>query len=531
MTESESTGVLEGDMRRVLRELDAESIDSCVCDPPYELNFMGRAWDRSGIAFQAETWSEVLRVLKPGGHLIAMGGSRTFHRLACAIEDAGFELRDTLAWLYGSGFPKSLDVSKAIDKAAGAEREILEERPAFGIGGNGCLNGHAEGATYKIDSGPVTDAAKQWFGWGTALKPAMELCVLARKPLSEATVAANVLKWGTGALNISSTRIMTEDQERDADVYKRLSSLCYVSGIRELSASCARDTLRRIASALRSYSTGGKAPSHNGGASDDSLLDREQYAHLVARLYPNESWCGRSDWLVPDYLFDCPTCRHFGGEHARLLQEAAQGGAPLLADALERTYKEQLEPVYNHDCQCNVRLSSALIALSMLAGEYCNIYLATPINARWPANVAHDGSDEVVGLFPQSKAGTQTQIRGTGGIWSGESNTPCGPQYGDEGSAARFFYCAKASASERAGSKHPTVKPLALMRWLVRLVTPPGGLVLDPFAGSGSTGEAALSEGFRAVLIEHEHEYVIDIERRLERAKKAQGVSLDEVMG
>lgn len=133
-------------------------------------------------------------------------------------------------------------------------------------------------------------------------------------------------------------------------------------------------------------------------------------------------------------------------------------------------------------------------------------------------------------MFPQSKAGTQTQIRGTGGIWSGESNTPCGPQYGDEGSAARFFYCAKAPTNERAGSKHPTVKPLALMRWLVRMVTPPGGLVLDPFAGSGSTGEAALSEGFRAVLIEHEHEYVVDIERRLERAKKAQGVSLDELM-
>src|SRR6056297_104194 len=173
----------------VLPTLEDNSVDSIVTDPPYELGFMGKKWDSSGIAYSVELWKECLRVLKPGGHLLSFGGTRTWHRVAVAIEDAGFEVRDSIAWMYGSGFPKSLDVSKAIDKAAGAEREILtetvsdlfgdreerKEKPASGIGQNGsAFSGHAEGAMQREDAGAVTPEAEKWEGWGTALKPAFE---------------------------------------------------------------------------------------------------------------------------------------------------------------------------------------------------------------------------------------------------------------------------------------------------------------------------------------------------------------------
>ena len=193
---------------------------SCVCDPPYELGFMGKKWDSSGISYSVEMWREVWRVLKPGAHLLAFGGSRTYHRLACAIEDAGFIIRDQIMWLYGSGFPKSLDVSKAIDKAAGVEREVVGEKPRVG-GGRATHNQHEgyqrpwmddPGAKDKIweISAPATDLACQWDGWGTALKPAHEPIVVARKPL-EGTVVQNVVKWGTGAINVGACGLPTGD--------------------------------------------------------------------------------------------------------------------------------------------------------------------------------------------------------------------------------------------------------------------------------------------------------------------------------
>ncbi len=238
MSESFLGGRVElhcGDCLEILPTLAENSIDACVTDPPYHLTsivkrfgtdnaapaqfgkdgayaraaagFMGRKWDGGDVAFRVETWREVYRVLKPGAHLIAFGGTRTFHRMACAIEDAGFEIRDQIQWLYGSGFPKSHDVSKGIDRAAGAEREVL------GIAGKSgsersCMAGDFAGGEY-LATAAATTAARQWEGWGTALKPACEPIVLARKPLSESTVAANVLKWGTGALNIDGCRVAT----------------------------------------------------------------------------------------------------------------------------------------------------------------------------------------------------------------------------------------------------------------------------------------------------------------------------------
>ena len=197
----------------VLPTLPDNSVDSIVTDPPYELGFMGKSWDSTGIAYNVQMWKDCLRVLKPGGHLLAFSGSRTYHRMAVAIEDAGFQIRDQMMWVYGSGFPKSHNVSKALDKMAGAEREIIGEKSA-GIG-TGKSYGKIVGEREKVKSNvvpitaPSTEAAQQWEGWGTALKPAHEPIVLARKPF-EGSVADNILKWGVGGLNISGCRVGDE---------------------------------------------------------------------------------------------------------------------------------------------------------------------------------------------------------------------------------------------------------------------------------------------------------------------------------
>ena len=419
--------ILKGNCLDTLKTLPDCSIDSIVTDPPYEYGFMGKSWDASGIAYNAEMWRECLRVLKPGGHLLAFSGSRTYHRMTVAIEDAGFEIRDQIMWIYGSGFPKSLDVSKAIDKAAGAEREdgvagpYSARRPRDRVQTNtGAFEGTMGASTSALVTAPATSEAQRWQGWGTALKPAHEPICVARKPLT-GTVASNVLKWGTGALNIDGSRVGTADW-------------------------------------------GSRPPSS-----------------------PNQIY-GKLD----------------------LTDE------PSVANAL----------------------------------------------GRWPANVIHDGSDEVLAGFPR-QAGAGGKASGptlTGeststsrGLFGGVEDTPF---YGDSGSAARFFYCAKASKSERnagleglpekgkvfngqsgepagkaegsvedkfstkpAQNFHPTVKPLALMRYLVKLVTPPGGTVLDPFLGSGSTAVAAILEGFEWVGCEMTEDYWPIIEARVQWAE------------
>jgi site-specific DNA-methyltransferase (adenine-specific) len=421
-----------GDCLEVLAAMPENSLDAAVTDPPYHLvsivkrfgsptakpvrvgdinatndlkaaharaaaGFMGKLWDGGDIAFDPDTWRAVYRVLKPGAHLLAMGGTRTYHRLACAIEDAGFEIRDCIQWLYGSGFPKSHDVSKGIDRAAGAVRDAtptleMQRKSDIGeISSNrrcaicGKARISADPCICPRDSGPATDAARQWEGWGTALKPACELIVLARKPLSEGTFAANVLKWGTGAINVGACRI---------GVGK------FVPG-------------------------GGKSKRGNQG----------------------------------------------GGIYGD--GEAEQNAQP-------------------HS------------------------------NGRWPANVIHDGSEEVVAAFPD-EAGSVVKFEQYSNHfapinpnmvgWTGKTVAPS--SYGDSGSAARFFYTAKADADDRIGSKHPTIKPLDLMQYLVRLICPKAGTVLDLFAGTGTTGEAAWREGFSAVLIEREQEYCADIRRRM----------------
>jgi DNA modification methylase len=404
-----------GDCREVIKTLPTSSIDSCVTDPPYALvsitkrfgkpgsvppkgnaaymrasaGFMNKTWDNGDAAFAMEFWAEVWRVLKPGGHVLAFGGTRTYHRLACAIEDAGFEIRDQIAWAYGSGFPKSHNVGKGIDRAAGAEREVVGTVRA-GIARSARKGGEFVGspAFEELKQSPVTvpatDAAAQWDGWGTALKPAWEPIVMARKPLM-GTVVENVLDHGTGALNIDGCRVEAADGDYD----------------------------------------------HPG---NDLKHTRR----------------GAEDWRMP-------------------MQQAKPNSI-----------------------------------------------------GRWPANIIHDGSDEVIAAFPDAESGggpAEGTPRTKQSVYGDPTVSMTPPKGSSDGSAARYFYTAKADADDRLGSKHPTVKPLDLMQYLVRLVTPPAGVVLDPFAGTGTTGEAAWREGMRAVLIEREPEYQADIARRMDLAE------------
>lgn len=356
------------------------SVDSIVTDPPYGLSFMGKKWDYD--VPSVEVWAECLRVLRPGGHLLAFAGTRTQHRMAVRIEDAGFEIRDMIAWVYGSGFPKSLDVSKAIDKAAGAEREIVGVHPdaAKRTSGTVTASGWETPSRCNDITAPATEAAKQWQGWGTALKPALEPITVARKPLI-GTVAANVLRHGTGGINVDGCRVGAD---------------------------------------------GGTSRSHQEAYGGGGRMDQG----------------GSQPW---------------------------------------RTGHE-----------------------------------IVPINAgRWPANLIHDGSDEVLALFPDGAKPkpSRTGLRGSKGFGcfdDAKSAQTQGTWPADEGgSAARFFYCAKASRADRGeGNTHPTVKPTELMRYLVRLVTPKGGIVLDPFMGSGSTGKAAAIEGLGFIGIDRDADYV-----------------------
>lgn len=407
-----------GDCLDVLDQLDENSLDAFASDPPYHLQsivtrysagdakterslringtqkaspfergargFMGKKWDGGKIAFDPATWRKVLRVLKPGAHLVAFAHPRNSHRMVCAIEDAGFEIRDSVLWLFGSGFPKSHDV--ALD----FETTLCDRVDGKWL--------------YKDDGTELRRGewrhrlALLWDGWGTALKPAFEPICLARKPISEGTVAANVERWGTGALHVDACRIETNGEENP---------------------SIAR---------------------RNGATS------------------------------------------HLSDRPAR--ETEAEG----------RIVSRQSEASYR----------------AARSGE---------ASGRFPANIAHDASAEVMAGFPDD-AGAFAPVRGTepSAIVSnvyGARNRPAAHHHGDSGTAARFFYSPKADDDDRLGSKHPTVKPVELKQWLLRLITPPNGLVLDCFAGTGTTAEAAYREGMSCILVEAEPEYQDDIRRRM----------------
>lgn len=399
-----SINILNGDCLEILPTLEANSVHAVVTDPPYHLTdrpngkggFMGKSWDGGNIAFQADLWREVVRVLKPGGYLLAFGGSRTYHRLACAVEDAGFILHPMIGWIFGQGFPKATDLSKAFDKALGAEREIVGFDPTCGLGINRNMNDDnlckigQQGAPITA---PATVAGRQWSGWyygRQSLKPALEPICMAQKP-PDGQMVDNVLKHGCGGVNVDGCRIGTFSDMDPEDF----------------------DDSRRKSPKFSGILNGGKVGEYRKGINS-----------------------------VPD--------------------------------------------------------------------------------GRWPANLAHDGSPEVIAEFPQTSSGMmraeqkRNASRGGGGYHGSfpDEATAIGT-YGDSSSAARFFYCAKSSPADRMGTKHPTTKPTALIEWLAKLVTPPGGIILDPFAGSGTLAVAAIRLGFDAILIERESEYIADIKRRI----------------
>jgi len=437
-----------GDCLEVLKTLPDNSVDSVITDPPYHLTsivkrfgkdgsapaqfgtdgayaraskgFMGKEWDGGDIAFRTEVWEECLRVLKPGGHLISFSHSRTYHRMAVAVEDAGFEIRDQILWLYGSGFPKSHNIGKSIDKIEGNEREVVGTSNGKGYSSIQEKNlehdnrPYVDGLPYLKADRTLTKGNSEWEGWGTALKPAHEPMVLARKPLSEKSIAENVLKHGTGGINIDGSRIeyvSDYDKKHQEDIRKGTGTF-------------------------------------------------------------------------------------FGGEG--------------------ESRCEQID-----------------------------------MNGRFPANIIFDEEagqllDEQSGI---SKSGKNKLEKGTGGIWNKGTNLPIGPEYGDKGGASRFFYCAKASKKDRnegldnepnktknrvnsgglendprwapiqVKNNHPTVKPTDLMRYLINLITPPNGVVLDPFMGSGSTGKAAIRCGVSFIGIEKEQEYMDIAKARIEHEK------------
>ena len=414
--------LLCGDSREMMATLADASVDSIVTDPPYGIGFMGKKWDTPGALVErkaatenkwdhvggnhnpsnsadaartariegqkfgrwCEEWArEAFRVLKPGGHLLAFSGTRTYHRMACAIEDAGFEIRDQIGWAYGGGMPKGLNVGKALEARIGDLRRDLD--------------GFADKSGCEFDElseklGQLEGALDRVGGWNTSLKPSWEPICIARKPLID-TVLANMLAHGVGGLNCDACRI-----EADA------------------------------------------RPLH--------VLD--------AKATDSNVYAGRT------------------GEGG--LGKGLDGGSKVVG---------------------------------------------TTDVGRWPANIIHDGSDEVMACFPdapgqQPAVGPEFGVKDTVNCYGSFGPRDKFVPRGDSGSAARFFYTAKADADDRIGSKHPTVKPVDLMQYLVRLVTPKNGLVLDPFAGTGTTGEAAWREGMRAVLIEREAEYQDDIARRMD---------------
>lgn len=381
--------LLNGNNIELLKTLDNDSVDSIVTDPPYGISFMGNKWDYDVPTI--DFWKEVYRVLKPGGHILSFSSSRTYHRMVINIEDAGFEIRDQILWIYGSGFPKSNNIGKAVDKVLGNEREVVGvKHPQYkdGVpGGKGFHNSLGREGGDRLEPEMETKGQSEWEGWGTALKPAHEPICMARKPLAEKSITENVLKYKTGAININDCRVefINEDDYNEATIKNQHADF------------------------------GTKPMTNNVVYGDYSMVEPKNYK---------------------------PT-------------------------------------------------------------------------GRYPANIIHDGSDEVVNEFPITKSGynksSYKNTRNDDGIINKTFESNDGG-YGDVGSASRFFYCPKAGPSERKfdsdnKNTHPTVKPIKLMRYLVRLVTPKNGVVLDPFMGSGTTGVACKAEGFNFIGMEMNDDY------------------------
>jgi DNA modification methylase len=485
--DSISFTVHHGDCLDVLRGMADNSVDSIVTDPPYGLSFMGKKWDYD--VPSVAIWVECLRVLKPGGHLLAFAGTRTQHRMAARIEDAGFEIRDLIAWVYGSGFPKSLDVSKAIDSLDAAEART-ERRYRFTEWFKPVC------VLTKAEMDAVCGTADMGRHWTDVRPNGRQPDVPTRQHFEKLRpyIAALVPDW---------IEEMVDQRTVESENFKRRA----IVGAKEM-----RDTSEvRIAvtANAETYDCGARRFVSLTAASTDAARQWEGWGTaLKPALEPitvaRKPLIGTVAANVSEHgtgAINVDACRIPGG----LLPPNTGNGA------LPRRHQDE------------VRAPGFVSQPSELG--------------RWPANLVHDGSDDVLAAFPQapgqmakaSKSDTQRAGQNAYGAMARGSNGA--PPRGDAGSAARFFYCAKASRKDRGGgNKHPTVKPTDLMRYLCRLVTPPGGLVLDPFTGSGSTGKAAVLEGFRFVGVERDADSVATAEQRIAEAAATGPAGADDVL-
>jgi hypothetical protein len=501
----ERWAVVCGDAIETLRQMPDCCVDSVVTDAPYELGFMGKRWDASGIAYNVGLWREVLRVLKPGGHLLAFGGTRTSHRMVCAIEDAGFDVRDSIHWLYGSGFPKALSVSKAIDAEAGAEREVVGSKR---LGGNACIPCKDKGGTYGVGVGttpaqdvpitaPATDEAKQWDGWATALKPSHEPICLARKAL-DGTVAHNVCTHGCGALNIDACRIATDWNEPDRpESWKR-------------SGHSAKPEADKIA-----------APPGDG-------ID----CHPAGRWPPNAVFCHSAgcERVGTGVAHTCSKRDRPAG--AFKIDDVTYGGGGSIGARQSPGYGDvdgrEPVPIYRCAPGCPVaelgRQSGKTVSRNGgQSGTNPNPMSWTDYNPQRPRLSPND-SGTAARFFPcfeyedadfwpfqyVAKASRSEREKGCEGLpvhTAGDATG--GRQEGSDGLNSPRAGAGRTGGQDGDGVRnhHPTVKPIQLCRWLCRLVTPPGGIVLDLFAGSGSILIAAAIEGFRCIGIDREPDY------------------------
>ena len=456
------TTILTGDSRERLKELEDNSIDALVTDPPYLINFMGKDWDKENSpAGDSSFWEEVLRVMKPGAHGLVFGHSRQHHRVMTALEDAGFEIRDCLMWFYGSGFPKSHNIGKSVDalrKTGKSNPKALKEVEQKHGGKSYKLKGKNNGIMgetvewerkeYQTDTG--------WEGWGTALKPAYEPIILVRKPLEKKlTIAKNVLKHGVGGINIDASRIGTTEDFSNVKPRKMMSNQGSV-----------------------------KTDDHDHTASDTWQAAKDKLQNL-GRFPANVLLSHHPDCKVVGEVEDTRS----GGERTKTIfseKEPVSGGEGTGGTMKATTIRK----VYECDDDCAVKILDEQSGTSKSSKR---------------GNKYNKKTENREGYTP-----VQSDYR--------EDNT-----YGDNGGASRFFYCAKVGKKERnAGdvrNTHPTVKPIKLMTYLTKLITPPNGKVLDPFMGSGSTGMACAMEGFDFVGIDMDEEYVEISKTRIDWAR------------
>lgn len=419
--ETKTRMIFHGDCLDVLKKLEADSLDSLVTDPPAGISFMGKEWDsnkggsKEWIAWMTEVMRECLRVLKPGAHGLVWAIPRTSHWTATACEEAGFEIRDVITHIFGSGFPKSLDISKSIDKAAGAERAILEKKSTYRK--PQAPNGWDCSKRAEFETAPATPEANQWQGFGTALKPASEHWILIRKPISEKTVAANVLKHGTGGINIDASRIGTETITQHKRDFSNIHGNKYGPGVKQPVLGQTSTTTGRFPANL--------VFSHN--------------EHCDSECTP-----GCAVAMLDEQSKDTRAGKPSGsGRELKRIQTYEIGevsGASRFFYCAKASKRER-----NEGCEGEVKEKQG----------------------------ARPNSKDMSGKFPD------------------HDHRPTG------------------------GNNHPTVKPIKLMQYLITMITPPNGVVLDPFCGSGSTGVAAIQAGFQFIGIEREKEYIQIAEKRI----------------